>query len=142
MARLLRAGLLMIDPVAAELRRWASEPFDDLRANCAISVASYAARATGQHLPTWMQRISRIGAARIMAREERFLTIADRGMAKLGCSETGAPKRGDVGLIVLPGSGLTAAICTGRLWAARGDRETVIATGEIRRAWRLPCPRQ
>lgn len=127
------------DPVAAELRRWASEPFDLALANCGLSVLAYVARATGKTVPGWLHRLGRIGAGRLMRRDTAFLSVADRALAQMGCVETDMPARGDVGMVRFAGSGLTAALCVGSLWAARGDHATVIEAGQVVKAWGVSC---
>ena len=145
------AGLLMPAPdaVGAEIVRWASEPFDMVSANCGISVAGYAARVTGQRVPRWLNAFGRLGVARLMRGRRAFLAAATRAMADLGCPETDAPERGDVGMVDLPGTGLTACICAWpahagareAMWIARGDGEALIAPGVAVKAWRVACRR-
>lgn len=130
-----------IDAVAAELHRWAVEPFDLGRDNCGLSVIGYAARVLGCAVPAWLFGFGAFGAWRLMLDDARFLAVADRALAEMGCEEIAAPARGDVALVRLPGSGLTACICTGPLWAARGDRAAVVGAGELVRAWRVACRR-
>ncbi|PAL20230.1 hypothetical protein CD928_17640 [Sphingopyxis sp. GW247-27LB] len=135
-----------IDAVAAELHRWAAEPFDLALANCGLSVLAYVARVKGRLVPMWLRAFGRIGAGRLMRSDALFQTVADRALAEMGCARTLAPRRGDVALVRLPGSGLTACICSRSassrmpaMWAARGDRAAVIAAGELVQAWRVAC---
>ncbi|WP_432769816.1 MAG: hypothetical protein HEQ22_03450 [Sphingopyxis sp.] len=133
------------DAVAAEIHRWAAEPFDLGDGNCGLSVIDYVARATGQPAPHWLRRLGRRGAARLMRDDARFERVASAALAAMQCSGTDSPVRGDVALVLLAGSGLTACICAssanGGLWAARGDRAAVLARGTVRKAWRVRCRR-
>tara|TARA_B100000678_G_scaffold284890_1_gene287157 strand:+ start:292 stop:711 length:420 start_codon:yes stop_codon:yes gene_type:complete len=130
------------DAVTAELRHWAREPFALGTGNCGLSVLGYAERVREATVRRGRGLVGRRSAARLMRSPERFVLVAAALMARLGCPETDAPLRGDVGLIDLP-AGLTAAICLGDGdWAARGPRSTVIgpATAEI--AWSVRCPQR
>lgn len=127
--------------VAAELHRWAAEPFDLGRANCGLSVLAYVARVTGAPMPAWLYSFGRRGAARLMRDDARFEAVAARALAEMGCPATEAPVHGDVALVDLPGSGLTACIRAGTLWAARGECSAELGPGRMRRAWRVACPR-
>lgn len=135
------AGLLIpaIDPVVQELRRWAREPFDIVTDNCGISVLTYVGRVTGRPVPLWLKAFGRLGVARLMDRDAAFIDAAGRALTQMGCDETDAPRHGDVGLVDLP-TGLTAAICLGDLWAARGVAEAVIGPATHRIAWGVSCP--
>ena len=139
------AGLLT-DPVAAELRRWASEPFVWGSADCGTSLLDYAERVTGRRFEARPSYSNQFGAARVVREAGGFIPLCDEAMEQLGCSRTTAPVRGDVGLADLPGSGLTACLCLGALWAARAMFEVVIAPMAPIPAWRVQggheCPRQ
>lgn len=141
------AGLLSPVPalpvgatIAAELHRWATEPFDLASNNCGLSVISYVSRMTGRPIPAWLGAFGRLGAARLMRSDAQFEAVAARALAEMGCPETECPEQGDVALVHLAGSGLlTASICAGSLWAARGDRAAVLGPGTVRKAWRVEC---
>lgn len=139
---------LQVDAVAVELHRWAVEPFDLALANCGLSVLAYVARVKGCAVPLWLRAFGRIGAGRLMRNDALFVSIADRALAEMGCAPTLAPIRGDVAMVRLPGSGLTACICSRgvssrlpAMWAARGDRAALIGEGELAQAWRVACRR-
>lgn len=132
------------DPVAAELRRWASEPFDW----CALCVLDYVERVRGRALRPRPIVRGRVAIARITRSPQRFEALCGDAMRRLGCPPTDTPGRGDVGLVKLA-SGLTAAICLDawggagpQLWAARGDGTVVMQPAEPVRAWEVACPRQ
>lgn len=147
-ARPLDLPPLAPDAVAAELHRWAAEPFDLALANCGLSVLAYAARVTGRRVPLWLRAFGRIGAGRLMRNDGLFVSVAARALAEMGCPEADTPRRGDVALVRLPGSGLTACICSraaadgAAMWAARGDRAAVVGPGELVKAWRVTCRRR
>jgi hypothetical protein len=142
------AGLLIpADLVAAELRRWASEPIADARAVCALSVLAYVERACGRRLRPSPRLLSPIAQALIRVRPGNYERFAAFAMAQLGCPAAAAPQRGDVGLVPLA-AGLTAAICVEgargagpATWAARGDGLVVIEAVAQAAAWRVECPR-
>lgn len=129
------------DPVAAELRRWARAPFDLARANCGLSVLRYVARMTGVPVPAWLGAIGRAGALRLMADDAAFVATASRALDEMGCPPIDEPRRGDIALVRMP-AGLTAAICTGPLWAARGDRFVVVQAADAIASWGVTCPRR
>ena len=52
-------------------------------------------------------------------------------------SETSDPRRGDVGVVKVPGLGSTCAIFTGRRWAVRGSSQVIICDAEVESAWRV-----
>jgi len=137
------AGLLISDPVSAELRRWASTPFDWAADNCGLTMLHYVERAVGRLLLPRPRRLKgRIDAERLVRRAGGFHALCSDAMAQLGCPTTDMPARGDVGLVELR-SGLTAALCLGGdAWAARGDRAAVIEHVEHLAAWEVACPRQ
>ncbi|MEP9402030.1 DUF6950 family protein [Sphingomonas silueang] len=136
------AGLLTgDDAVAAELRRWASEPFGWAEANCVLSVLDYVERVTGRRLAMRPALSGRRSARRFVQAAGGMVAMAGRAMASLDCPRTDDPRRGDVGVIDMGGM-LVAAIRTGRLWAARGRRDVVFAASPALAAWRVECPRQ
>lgn len=139
------AGLLIpadCDPVAAELRRWASTPFDWRTDNCGLSVLFYVEQTVARLLQPRPLVKGRRHAARMVRRAGGFQALCAGAMARLGCAPTDVPARGDVGLVELA-SGLTAAICLGGdAWAARGDHAAVIEHVEPVAAWRVVCHRR
>ena len=141
------AGLLIapapVDAVAAELHRWAAEPFDLAAANCGLSVMAYVARVTGLPVPAWLYGLGRRGAAELMHSDARFAAVAARALAGMGCPETAAPRHGDVALVHLANSGLlTACIRAGALWAARGERSAELGPGTVLKAWSVVAVRR
>ena len=138
------AGLLIpvLDPVAAELRRWSAEPFHPVRDNCGQSVVAYAARALGLPVPAAAARLGLFGTWRLVRDRNRFLAFCAARMAELGCSATASPQRGDVGVVDMAATGPTAAIWTGKLWAARGDQATVFEAAPVIEAWEVVCPKR
>jgi hypothetical protein len=140
---LLHAGPAPLDIVAGELRRWALEPFDRRRANCALSVLAYVERATGRRRLWWPRLVGVAGAGLVWDRPDRLERVARWALGQLGCVPTSEPRRGDVGLVEM-GAGQTAAICTdGRgdraMWAGRAEQGVVIAPGAAAVAWGVSC---
>jgi len=129
------------DPVNVEMMRWASEPFVWGSSDCALSVLAYIERVSGRTMQTRPVYKGARGAKRYMVKRGGFELCFRRGIAELGCEPVDEARRGDVGLIDLPKVGLSAAICLGAKWAARGHHEVVILPIEPLAAWRLPCPR-
>lgn len=134
------AGLLN-DPVADELRLWASQPFVWGTSCCAMSVLAYVERATGRTLEKRPSYTDRRSAARLARRGGGFDAVCRSIMEQLGCSVTPDVQRGDVGLVDLPGSGKAACLCLGTMWAARMDGAVMMMAARPLIGWRLPCPR-
>lgn len=128
------------DMVAAELRRWARLPFIWGKTDCWLSVTAYVERLTGKNLPHPGHH-SALDAARILRAAGGYAEYCRRAMEVLGCPPTEKPQRGDVGLVDIPGIGLTFCICLGALWAARGDRRLIIMPASHVLAWEVSCPR-
>lgn len=135
-------GEWMGDPVADELRLWARDLPCDRRAVCALSVLAYVERCRQRHLRPSPRLLKPVALAAIWIRPGALERFARWAMAQLGCDETDAPLRGDVGLIAIADRP-TAAICVGReRWAARGERGVVIQPAPVLAAWRVACPRR
>lgn len=140
MAGLLSPGL---DAVAAELALWATSEFVWGQTDCCQSILLYIERRTGRRLDPWPRCSSAIGAARIVERAGGMMALCRRDLGALGCMPTFGPDRGDVGLVDLPGAGLTLCLCVGAgRWAARAERGIVMLPAAAAFAWRLPCPQQ
>jgi hypothetical protein len=142
-----RAIVAPADAVAVELRRWASTPFDWARDNCGLAVLGYAERVRRRLVRPRPRFRGKVGAGLMLERLGGFEGYCTWAMAQIGCPVTDAPVRGDVALVDLPGSGLTACIClgtasSGAMWAARGDSAVVIEPAAPLKAWRVTCPRQ
>lgn len=130
------------DPVSAELRRWASSPFDAARDNCGLAVLAYVERVCGQALSPALPARSYLAARLAILRAGGFAAYAGAIMARMGCPATDRPRRGDVALADLP-SGEAAVIVLGDgMVAARGDHRVVICPATPTAAWRVSCPRR
>lgn len=140
MAGLLTAGALREAAIADTLKAWASRPWDWPRTNCGVSVLAYVETVRGRCLAPSPHGLGEVSTGRMLARAGGFEAYCAGAMEQLGCRPTETPARGDVGLVELP-SGLTACLCLGPSWAARGDGEVVTWTGPAARAWRVECPR-
>ena len=56
-------------------------------------------------------------------------------MATLNWAPEFNPGRGDVGLVMMPGMGLTCAICLGSTWMAKGPHRVLIIRAPHEAAW-------
>ena len=141
------------DAVAEELRRWATLPFIDGETDCGLCVIDYVERATGRMLAPRPRYAGKLGGQRFLRRRGGFEAFADCALGQLGLIRTDDPQRGAVGLLNLPGSGLTACLCLGWTttadlpwWAARAHHEVVVIAQNAVAAWRMKgdarCHRQ
>lgn len=116
---------------------WSSLPFVWGASDCFLSVLGHVEEATGKRLQDRPRYRSAMEAARILARHGGFQPYCEMVFAKLGLMTTDEPTRGDIGLVDIPGTGLTACLCLGKSWAARGDGDITIAQMRPRIAWRV-----
>ena len=130
------------DAVTATLTEWAVRPFAWGSADCALSVLRYAERVSGRSLAPAPVYSGERGARRYALRRGGFLAAFRDGVEAIGCRRVSATVRGDIGMIECAGTGLTAALCLGDKWAARGDGEVLILPAQPVIAWRVPCPQQ
>lgn len=129
------------DPVAAELRRWASSSFTWGETDCGLSILAYAERVRGRRLSPWPRYATALGAARMLRAAGGYPAYFVWAMGRIGCPVTDQPRRGDVGLVELS-TGLTACLCLGGLWAARGHDGVVMVPGTALVACEVICPQQ
>lgn len=131
------------DPVSDSLRRWAAEPFAYGRSDCGLSVLDHVARASGCEVKPRPRYRSALGAALYCARRGGMARALGALIEPIGCTVTEQPERGDVGIVDLPGIGLTTVLCVAGgnppRWAARGSAEVFVVPGAAVKAWRLPC---
>lgn len=135
----------MSDPVAMELRRWAAEPFVWGETDCGLSMLAYAERITGKHYeggPRHRYACPR-SAGQFLRAEGGYAAYSRRVLGALGWELTDTPERGDIGLVRIGRmASLTACLCLGKSWAARGNYEIVIAPARPTLIWRAPCLKQ
>lgn len=115
----------------------ARQPFRDGETDCVLTVADWVV-LNGRPDPAAPFRgryRTALGRERIVRREGGMLAVMDAGAERAGLQPTENPLRGDVGLVEMAGHRL-AAICTGALWAAKGEGLTVGAS-EVLKAWRV-----
>jgi len=141
MARLLKARHQGADSkpdlVEMALDRWHGSAFKWGQTDCFQSVISHVEIVTGRafNRPHYS---SAIGAERILRRAGGFERYCHHVMELLGCPTTVNPERGDVGLVNIPGTGLTFCLCTGQKWAARAEAGAVLVVqAEPVAAWRV-----
>lgn len=157
MARLLSqrlqgaAAARMSDVTAQTLVVWASLPFIWGATDCFLSVLDHVETATGCQYHDRPRYRTALQAERILKRHGGFRPYCEIVFGTIGLITTDDPVRGDVGLVDIPGTGLTACLCLGRSWAARGDGDVTIAQMRPEVAWRVvpgtveaagvvPCP--
>ncbi len=142
MARLLKplqgAAAARLSQITEQtLMLWASLPFVWGATDCFLSVLDHAEEATGRRYHDRPRYRTAMEANRILARHGGFQPFCEMVFAKLGLMTTDDPTRGDIGLVDIPGTGLTACLCLGSSWAARGDGDVTIAQMRSRIAWRV-----
>lgn len=123
----------------AFLHQGAAKKFDWISCNCGFWVCEWIERRTGIDPVRDMRK--RFDDAFAF---QRFVLVRggneafSRGIAeRAGLSETGAPQRGDVGL-VQTGAGAAMAICIGDgRWAAKSMHGVVIAEMPVITAWSI-----
>ena len=121
------------------VRQWASTPFVYGQSCCGVSILRYVESATGKRLTVQPTHSGRRTAQLLLALNFGFVRYASAIMAELGCDTTEAPEAGDVGLLDIPGMGVTACLCLGKSWAAKGDYELLsIADIAPIKAWKVP----
>jgi hypothetical protein len=123
------------DLVAATVRLWAQSDFAWGSRDCLVSVVRYVAEATGQPMPKWPRYASGPAALRILRRHGGLEGYAAMVLERLGCTRTDFPVRGDVGILDIPGTGLTACLCLGGAWAARGQHGVAMISLEADACW-------
>lgn len=131
------AGLLTAqhrdEILLATIREWASTGCDPFP--CGLAVWRYVNAISGAEalaLPDHRER----KAMQTLLRDEGGLEpYARRLMLSLGWAEVSDPRRGDVGVIDLPGMGLTCAISLGSKWMAKGPHRVLIVPAPHRAAW-------
>jgi hypothetical protein len=128
------------DAVSRELRLWAQTAFAWGRSDCLLSIVRYAARVAARPMPEWPRYSTGAGALRILERHGGLAAYAAGVLEGLGCTPTGWPDRGDVGLIDIPGTGPTMCLCLGAKWAARAMHGggVVIVPLHPEIAWSVP----
>lgn len=133
-----------MDIVDRTVRDWAATPFVWGKSDCGTSALRYAEAATGRSVMVQPTHKGPKTARVLLALNGGFARYAGSLFSELGMTETDSPARGDVGLIELPGQGLTMCLCLGSGWIAKGDHE-VLFVKDLKPAiaWKVPsCPKQ
>jgi|GEM_PF-439795 len=129
-------------PLFAELHRWARLPFVWGESDCALVVCDWVRSVRGID-PGASLRFT-YGTAGELQRLTGFFTdplgVVTPLMESAGLDETGAPVRGDVGMllhVIGPGHARPhAALCLGEVWAVKAEPGvTAYRPGKILRAW-------
>lgn len=73
----------------------------------------------------------------LLRNEGGLEAYARRLMIGLGWDEVADPARGDVGVAIIPGMGLTCAISLGSKWMAKGAGRVLTVAAPHKAAWRF-----
>lgn len=120
-----------MDHLSVYLRDATAVPFDWDGRNCMLWTADWVRLRTGRD-PARDWRLGVFDPARV-----DVLAVSAEAMA--GFEITHAAQRGDVGIVRTGADGVpTAAICTGRKWAALAPRGLAIAAWPCLMAWKIP----
>lgn len=117
----------------ATIRRWASTGCDPYP--CGLEVWRYVNDVSGVDPEELPDHSSKRAMVELLRQEGGLEAYASKLMAKLGWAETAHPKRGDVGVVDLPGMGLTCAVFLGSMWMAKGPHRVVTVAADHKAAW-------
>lgn len=130
------AGLLIPEReviLSQTIRQWAGTGCDPYP--CGLEVWRYVNASTGLEAKPLPLHTSRRAMAKLLQDEGGLEEYARGLMLSIGWSEVAAPERGDVGVVDLPGMGLTCAISLGARWMAKGPHRVLIVAAPHRAAW-------
>lgn len=137
MAGLLTAEQILIDTIV----NWASTDCEEFP--CGLAVWRYACAISGIDAPALPEHQTTRAMVGLLRDQGGLEQYARTLITALGWQEVPDPQRGDVGVIDLPGSGLTCAICLGALWMAKGRCFVVTVRATPLAAWSFrKCHRQ
>lgn len=122
------------------LMLWSALPFVWGASDCFLSVLDHAEEVIGRRYPDRPRYRSALEAQRILKRHGGFQAYCELVFARLGLEATEQPVRGDVGLVDIPGTGLTACVCLGNSWAARGEGSFTMVQAPAVIAWSVMTP--
>lgn len=132
-----------MDLVQKTVRDWAASPFVWGASDCALSVLRYVEEATGRAIAVRPTHKGPKTARLLLALNGGFRRYATELARELKLASTDSPARGDVGLIDIPGQGLTMCLCLGKSWIAKGDHEVLfVKGGPLVIAWKVPTCRK
>lgn len=123
------------------LMLWSALPFVWGASDCFLSILDHVEEAIGRRFADRPRYRSALEANRILRRHGGFQAYCELVFARLGLEATDKPVRGDVGLVDIPGTGLTACLCLGSSWAARGEGSFTMVQAPAVIAWRVIAPR-
>lgn len=117
-----------------------AQPFAWGRADCCSFAAGWVEVATGMDPSSCVRGCySSVAEANAIIAERGSLTqLVSEEMDRLGFARTLAPVTGDVGLVVAPNIGPTAAIRSGDRWLFRRARGLIGVPATAVVAWRIP----
>lgn len=125
------------DPVRATVRFWAATPFVWGPDDCGVSVLKYVEKRLGRKIKVRPTHTGARTAKLLLFLNGGFVKYGEKIAEELGVEETDSPQRGDVGLIDIPKQGLTACLCLGQHWAAKGDKEILFLDAEPVISWKV-----
>ena len=115
----------------------AANPFSDGERDCILTVADWV-QAKGHPDPAEPFRgtySTALGRERLLIRLGGIKKAMIDGAVRSGLPSVRRPRREDVGLVLHDGQHL-AAICLGKLWAAKGQGLVAFKPKRILKAWR------
>lgn len=119
---------------------WSALPFVWGATDCFLSILDHVETVIGRRFADRPRYRTALEANRILRRHGGFQAYCELVFARLGLKTTDAPVRGDVGLVDIPGTGLTACLCLGKSWGARGEGSFTMVQAEAAIAWRVTVP--
>lgn len=122
--------------LARTIREWASSGCDPYP--CGLEVWRYANAISGRDPEPLPDHTSRKAMVRLLQREGGLEQYARRLMLSIGWNEVPEAARGDVGVVDLPGMGLTCAISLGSKWMAKGPHRVLTVAAPHVAAWSVP----
>lgn len=119
----------------ATIREWASTGCDPYP--CGLEVWRYANTVSGAEPPPLPEHIDRAAMVALLREKGGLEAYARSLMLSLGWREVDDPQRGDVGVVDIPGMGLTCAISLGSKWMAKGAHHVLTLPAPHVAAWRF-----
>lgn len=122
------------------LMLWSALPFVYGATDCFLSILDHVEEVIGERFADRPRYRSARDAYRQLRAYGGFQAYCELVFARLGLENTTEPKRGDIGLVDIPGTGLTACLCLGRSWAARGEGSFTMVQAAPVIAWSVVPP--
>lgn len=123
------------------LMLWSALPFVWGATDCFLSVLDHAEEVMGRRYADRPRYRSALEAQRILRQHGGFQAYCELVFARFGLAVTETPVRGDIGLVDIPDTGLTACLCLGSSWAARGEGSFTLVQAPAVIAWSVVPPK-